>query len=61
MLCLVPSGDFGVSLMHTCIIDNCISLFHVHIVRINALGSVITRCYRGEGIFNGFLLVLLFL
>lgn len=46
---------FSVSLMHTCIIDNnCNSLFHIHIVRIDALRSVITRHYRGEGIFQFF-------
>lgn len=40
MPCLEAPGLFGVSLMHTCIIDNnCISLFHIHIVITDALRS----------------------
>lgn len=65
VVCFVPSGHFGQSFWDStgCLHNgnNCISLFHVDIVRINAFSSLITRCYRDEGIFNRFLSVLLFL
>lgn len=38
--------------VHT-IDNNCISLFHAYIVKINALRIVIARRYRGESIFGG--------
>lgn len=52
VLCFVPSGHFGQSFWDSagCLHkgNNCISLLHLDIVRINAFSSVITRCYRGE-------------